>query len=115
MRNGENVVLLHIRDALVLVLEYAQVGEPAFMEDRKTQDAVLRRLEIVGEAVKRLPWEFREKHPQVPWKRVAAFRDVAIHHYDRVDLERVWGLIEKDVPVLLDQVKTLLAAMGEKR
>lgn len=66
MRNGENVVLLHIRDALVLVLEYAQVGEPAFMEDRKTQDAVLRRLEIVGEAVKRLPLEFARSIRRFP-------------------------------------------------
>lgn len=100
MKNGEPVVLLHIRDSLLRILEYAEVEEPEFMKDARTQDAVLRRLEIVGEAVKRLPDSFRNQHPHVPWKRIAAFRDVAIHHYDRVDLDRVWALVEDDVPTL---------------
>lgn len=115
MRNGEAVILLHIRDALDRILEYAGVGEEAFLHDPRSQDAILRRLEIVGEAVKRLPNALRERHPEIPWKRIAAFRDVAIHHYDRVDLDRVWALVEHDVPVLLKQVKQLLAALGEKR
>ena len=55
MRNGEPVILLHIRDALTRILEYVEDGEREFMRDARTQDAVLRRLEIVGEAVKRLP------------------------------------------------------------
>lgn len=115
MRHGEAVVLLHIRDALALLIEYAQVGHDAFMTDVRTQDAVLRRLEIVGEAVKRLPSEFRDAHPTIPWRRIAGFRDVAIHHYDRVDLDRVWVLADRDAPVLLEQVRKLLAELGETR
>jgi uncharacterized protein with HEPN domain len=115
LRNGEAVVLLHIRDALARIIEYAEVGEAEFMGDVRTQDAILRRLEIVGEAVKRLPQAFRDAHPAIPWKRIAGFRDVAIHHYDRVDLDRVWMLAQRDAPVLLDQVKELLAELGETR
>ena len=115
MRDGQNVVLLHIRDALARVMEYGRVGEAQFMQDVRTQDAILRRLEIVGEATKRLPATFRDAHPHVPWKRIAGFRDVVIHHYDKVDLHTVWRLVEHDVPVLLEQVKRLLHALGESR
>lgn len=115
MKNGVAVILLHTRDALTLVLEYAKVGEEEFRRDVRTQDAVLRRLEIVGEAVKRLPAEFRDAHPSVPWKRIAGFRDVAIHHYDRVDLDRVWALVRQDVPGLLAEVQRLLREIGDTR
>lgn len=113
MKDGLNVVLLHVRDALVQ--EYAQVGEAEFLRDVRTQDAILRRLEIVGEATKRLPAEFRDAHSHIPWKRIAGFRDIAIHHYGKVDLQAVWRLVENDVPVLARQVKGLLAALGETR
>jgi uncharacterized protein with HEPN domain len=115
LKNGDAVILLHIRDALVLVLEYAGVGKQAFQEDVRTQDAILRRLEIVGEATKRLTPTFRAAHPNVPWKRIAGFRDIAIHHYDKIDLEVVWRLVEHEAPILLQQIRDLLDAMGEKR
>lgn len=115
MKHGEPVVLLHIRDALVLIQEYGDVGKAKFKKSTQVQDAILRRLEIVGEAVKRLPEAFRARHEQIPWKRVAGFRDVVIHHYNRVDLDEVWSIVEHDVPVLLQQVKALLARLGETR
>ena len=115
MRDGHKVVLLHIRDALALVVEYGRIGESAFMRDVRTQDAILRRLEIVGEAAKRLPAAFRDAHPHVPWRRIAGFRDVVIHHYDKVDLHAVWRLVEHDVPLLRKQVEDLLRSLGEER
>lgn len=115
MKHGEPVILLHIRDALALILEYASVGQAKFMKNTQVQDAILRRLEIVGEAVKRLPRAFRLRHEQIPWRRVAGFRDVVIHHHNRVDLAEVWSIVEHDVPVLLQQVKGLLARLGETR
>lgn len=115
MRGGEAVILLHIRDALTLVVEYGTTGEAAFRKEIRTQDAILRRLEIVGEATKRLTPAFRDAHPEIPWKRIAGFRDIAIHHYDKVDLDVVWRLVEHDGPILLGQVKRLLAELGETR
>ena len=106
---------MHVRDALELIVQYASVGRPKFLKNTEKQDAILRRLEIVGEGVKRLPETFRNRHEQIPWKRVAGFRDVVIHHYHRVDLEEVWSIVQHDVPVLLQQVKSLLARLDETR
>lgn len=111
MKNGERVVLLHIRDALDRVIEYSQPGEVVFFTDVKTQDAILRRLEIVGEAVKRMSPTFREAHPHVPWRRIAGLRDVVVHHYDRVDLHAVWLLVEQDVPTLRENIARILAEL----
>lgn len=115
MKDGEAVILLHIRDALLLILEYAEPGKGKFTKSTQIQDAILRRLKIVGEAVNRLPDAFRLRHEQLPWRRIADFRDIVVHHYDRVDPEEVWSMVEHDVPVLLPQVKALLARLGEKR
>lgn len=115
MKNGDAVVLLHIRDALQRAVEYGAIGEDAFKKDTRTQDAILRCLEVVGEATKRLSAALRDAHPHVPWKRIAGFRDIAIHHYDRVDLNVVWDLVEDDVPKLLADVRGILAELGERR
>lgn len=115
MRGGEPVALLHMRDALVLLAEYTQDGRARFMKETRTQDAILRRLQILGEAAKRIPEEFRERHPQVPWREIAGFRDMVVHHYDRVDLDRVWEIVDREVPLLLATVRKLLASMGETR
>lgn len=69
-----------------------------FEKDRKTQDAVVRNIEIVGEAVKRLSAEFKRKHPDVPWKQMAGMRDVIIHRYFGVALDIVWRVVTKDLP-----------------
>lgn len=73
----------------------------AFLEDYKTQSAVLHQLMVIGEAVKRLSVEFRDDHPVVPWSLIAGMRDKLIHGYDIVDLDEVWRTAEVDVPELL--------------
>ena len=61
------------------------------------QDAVLRRLEIIGEAVKRIPLDYKDKYPDIPWRQVAGMRDILIHGYDEVDLELVWRSISSEM------------------
>src|SRR5687767_9264111 len=104
-----------MRDALERLVEYGRDGRSRFMNDVRTQDAILRRLQIVGEAARRLPEQFRTKHHQIPWRDIAAFRDVVVHHYDRLDLDRVWDLVDQEVAALLDKVTKLLARLGERR
>ena len=104
----DRVYLLHIRDAAELIAEYAGSGHDAFLADRKTQDAVIRNLEIIGEAVKNLSDALKATHLDIPWKQIAGMRDVLIHHYFGVKLETVWVVVETHLPVLRSKVEELL-------
>lgn len=72
------------------------------------QDAVIRRLQIIGEAVKRLPQEYREEHEDVDWKKAAAMRDILVHDYDEIDLNRVWTTITEILPSFENKITQLL-------
>lgn len=105
----QQTYLQHIRDALERITTYTATGKQAFLVSTLQQDAVLRNLEVVGEAVKLLSAEVRSRAPHVPWRRIAGMRDVLIHQYFGVDLETVWQVVEIEVPVLHASVVDLLA------
>jgi len=71
-----------------------------FVKDRKTVYAVTRAIEIIGEAVKKIPDKVKKRYPKIPWKRMAGMRDKLIHEYFGVDLRRVWNTVKKDIPNL---------------
>ena len=73
-----------------------QMSREEFLNDRKTVKAVLRNLEIVGEAAKKIPPPLRDKYPDIPWKKMAGLRDKLIHEYFGVDLEIIWQLIKEE-------------------
>ena len=105
----DRAVLLDIVRAAELILEFsAGMDETAFLNDVKTQSAILHQLLVMGEAVKRLSSDFRADHPQIPWSLIAGMRDILIHGYDIVDLEEVWQTVVMDVPELLREVRGLL-------
>lgn len=101
--------LEHILEAAARIEEYTAVGRERFLQDARTQDAVIRQLEIMGEAVKRLSPELRRRHPEVQWRRVARTRDALIHEYPRVNLETVWDISQRDVPELRKAAQRMLA------
>ncbi len=82
--------------------------EADFQQDEKTQSAVLHQILIIGEATKRVSSEFREQHPDIPWKLMAGMCDVVIHAYDSVDLSQVWKTATVEVPDLLGSIQPLL-------
>jgi uncharacterized protein with HEPN domain len=108
----DRVFLAHIRDAITRIESYTHGGRQAFFSDTKTQDAVIRNLEVIGEAVKNLSADLRDKHPDVPWARIAGMRDVLIHGYFGVRLETVWNAVENRIPELKRYVSLLIGSEG---
>ncbi|MBI2499416.1 DUF86 domain-containing protein [Candidatus Woesearchaeota archaeon] len=76
-------------------------------KDKLRQSAVIRQLEIIGEAVKNIPPSFRNKYPNIPWRKIAGFRDVLSHVYFGVSMDRVWNIVEKDLPTLKKEIEKI--------
>jgi uncharacterized protein with HEPN domain len=113
MKKDPRVYLAHILDCANRIEEYIQDGEAHFMSDRKTQDAVIRNFEVLGEAAKRVPDEYRARHTSIPWNLMAGFRDVLIHNYEGVDLQRVWSIATRDLPAVKSAVAAILPPLDQ--
>ncbi|MDH4028949.1 MAG: DUF86 domain-containing protein [Nitrospirota bacterium] len=107
---GDPLYLRHILDALSKIEEYVSVGQETFMTTSHWQDAVIRQLEIIGEATKNLTEDLRMKHPLIPWKRISGLRDILIHNYMGVDIPAVWEITQKNLPELKQQIHEILKA-----
>lgn len=103
------VYLHHIADAAAAIAKYTKGGKEAFFVDKMIQDAVIRNLEIIGEAAKNISQEIRDTYPDIPWKQIAGMRDVLIHQYFGVDLDTVWLVVENRLPPLTERIELLLA------
>lgn len=108
----ERVYLLHALDAIDAIIEYTADGREAFLSDRKTQDAVIRNIEIIGQAVKGLSGQTRALEPSVPWRQIAGMRDKLIHEYFGVDLTLVWDVVERELPALRPRVEELIQRLA---
>ncbi|MCA1841325.1 MAG: DUF86 domain-containing protein [Actinomycetota bacterium] len=105
----ERLWLEDIQDALRRIAEYTASGRTQFFESEATQDAVIRNLEVLGEAARHILVRLLEAAPEVPWQLVIGMRDRLIHGYFILDLEIVWETIERDLPGLRAAVDRLLA------
>ncbi len=116
MRRNYEVALQDVLDAISNVAEF--VGSKTrdeFSNDKKTLHAVLRNLEVIGEAIKSIPAEVRRRHADVPWKRIGGLRDVLIHQYFGIDVDIVWNIVENKLPELRQQVETILSQADDSR
>ena len=115
MKRDRRLYLQDIWDSILAIEEYTgDLTEDGFLSNRQAQDAVVRRLEIIGEAVKNLDAGYKDAHPQIPWKGIAGARDIIAHGYFGVRLERIWDIARKDIPRLKEQFAELMEEEEEE-
>lgn len=110
MPRDYKVYLEDMLDAIQKIHRYMKgLSFEDFAQDEKTVDAVVRNLEILGEAVKQVPDSLRLEYPQVDWSRIAGLRDILIHQYFGIDLTIVWDIVENKLPALEPQIIQILS------
>jgi uncharacterized protein with HEPN domain len=105
----DNTYLLDILESTRTALEY--VGGKSweeFSNDHILQDAIVRRLEIIGEASGRVSAAGQKEHPQLPWQAMKGTRNRIIHEYDSIDLDIIWDIVQKDLPVLVEELEKII-------
>ncbi len=107
----QRLYLEHIVERCDRIIEYTSAGHVAFLNSSQQQDAVIRNLEVVGEAAKQLSPETRDAMEDLDWRRIAGMRDVLIHNYMGVDLDEVWNVASREVPELRQAVTLHLTAI----
>lgn len=106
MKRNIRVYLRDMHDNMLKALEYTDgLDYEGFAMDSKTNYAVVRCLEIIGEAAKNIPDQIRNMYPEIPWRQMAGMRDKIAHHYFGVHLQTVWRVVKDDIPALVDHVK----------
>lgn len=108
MIERDRLFLGHVLEAIAAIEDFTAEGRAHFMADLKTQSAVVRQIEIIGEAVKRLSGELTVANQDVPWRQIAGTRDRLIHAYFKVDLEAVWAMVLQDLIPLRLAVRRIL-------
>lgn len=105
-----HVYLNDVLESIKQIEEYTRgITEDDFFGDLKTQDSVMRRLEIIGEAVKNMPADFKESHPDIPWKKIGGMRNALIHEYAGVKIDRVWKVVEHDLSELKVKIEKIIS------
>ncbi|MBU2579028.1 DUF86 domain-containing protein [Patescibacteria group bacterium] len=109
MKKDPKILLLDILDSIKKIEDYTKnISEDKFFDDMQIQDAVVRRIGIIGEAVKNLSVSFKNKYSDIPWKKIAGTRDVLIHDYSGIDIDLVWEIVNRDILKLKKQIAELL-------
>ena len=108
MKRGIGLFIEDILNSIKNIEEFSKsLDKEKFSKDILRQSAIIRQLEIIGEAAKNIPDSFREKYPKIAWKDIAGVRDILSHAYFGVNLDRVWKIIETDLPKLKKEISRI--------
>jgi uncharacterized protein with HEPN domain len=108
----DRLYLVYIRECIDRIEKYTATGRAAFNSDTLIQDAVLRNFHTLAESTQRLSSALKARHPEVDWQAIAGFRNVLVHDYLGINLDRVWLAVKKNLPELKTQVDAMLAELG---
>lgn len=103
----DRIYIDHILECMEWITRYTAEGRDAFFSDRKTQSATLRELQILAESTQRLSDELKKAHPEIPWESISGFRNVLVHDYLGIKPERIWEIIERDLPAFRAALETM--------
>ena len=108
MKKDPIIFVNHILDSIKIIEGYAEGKNfNDFKHSIQLQDSIIRRLEIIGEAITKLPEEFHTKFPDVPWKKVIGMRNILIHEYFGIDIELTWEVVIRDIPELKIEINKI--------
>ncbi|MFH1412503.1 MAG: DUF86 domain-containing protein [bacterium] len=112
MKKDPKIFLEHILESIKEINKHIEkISKDKFLKDIKTQDAVIRRIAIIGEAVKKLPYDFKKNHLEINWREISGMRDMLIHEYFGINLSIVWKTVKQDISKLEKQISTLLESL----
>jgi uncharacterized protein with HEPN domain len=103
--------MLDIMEAIECIEKYALKGRDTFQRDELVQIWMIHHIQTIGEAAARLSESFRASHPEIPWRQIVTMRNILIHAYFAIDKEEVWNVVERDIPLLKELVRTILGAV----
>lgn len=109
MKKDPKIFLKHILESINIIEKHINgISKEKFSKNMLIQDAIIRRVEIIGEAAKNIPDDFKKKHKTIEWREIIGMRDKLIHDYFGININTVWKTAKEDVPVLKKQIEDLL-------